>query len=137
MKSPFLVTGVLVATILSNRPTLALPAPNDFANVAVAAELKPAVSRVYPALVRVHVVYENGEDGRMRKGRASGSGTIISPDGYILTNHHVAGRATRITCRLSNREEVEAILIGSDPLCDLAIIKIDPAARRDPQAPLP
>ena len=130
-----LVVTLVLTLAYFNAP--AAPDPADFANVAIAADLKPAVSRVYPALVRVHVVYENGEDGRMRKGRASGSGTIISPDGYILTNHHVAGRATRITCRLSNREEVEAELIGSDPLCDLAIIKIDPASRRDPSAPLP
>ena len=137
MKNCFLALAVWLAFGSSGRLTLAALEPDDFAAIAVAADLKPAVSRVYPALVRVHVVYENGEDGRMRKGRASGSGTIISPDGYILTNHHVAGRATRITCRLADREEVEAVLIGSDPLCDLAIIKIDPSSRRDPKAPLP
>ena len=99
-------------------------------------EIQRAVDAVYPALVRIHVVSENGGEGRMQKSRASGSGTIISKDGYILTNHHVAGRATRIVCRLSNREEVEADLIGTDPLSDLAILKLKLETRRDPKAKL-
>ena len=56
------------------------------------AELRRAVDAVYPALVRIHVVMEEGDEGRMQKRRGTGSGTIISKDGYILTNHHVAGR---------------------------------------------
>ncbi len=101
------------------------------------ADIERAVNAVYPALVRIQVVVEEGEEGRMQKRRATGSGTIISKDGYILTNHHVAGRATRITVRLANREELDAELVGSDALSDLAVLKIDPAARRDPSAPLP
>ena len=100
------------------------------------AEIQRAVDAVYPALVRIHVVSENGGEGRMQKSRASGSGTIISEDGFILTNHHVAGRATRIVCRLSNREEVEAELIGTDPLSDLAVLKLKLETRRDPKAKL-
>ena len=102
-----------------------------------APDVQAAVDAVYPALVRIEVVYEEGQEGRMKKGRAAGSGTIISPDGYILTNHHVAGRATRIVCRLSNREEVDAELVGTDPLCDLSIIKLDLSSRRNPKAKLP
>ena len=101
------------------------------------AELQRAVDAVYPALVRIHVVFEEGRDGRMEKQRASGSGAIISDDGYIITNHHVAGRATRIVCRLSNREEIDAVLVGTDALSDLAILKLDLASRRDPHSKLP
>lgn len=100
-------------------------------------QVEAAVRAVYPALVRIHVVAEEGGGGRMQKGRASGSGTIISPDGYILTNHHVAGRATRITVRLADRQELRATLVGTDPLADLAILKIDRKDLRDPAAPLP
>ncbi|MDH7504160.1 MAG: trypsin-like peptidase domain-containing protein, partial [Verrucomicrobiota bacterium] len=100
-------------------------------------EVKRAVEAVYPALVRLDVVEEQGDDGRMQKHRVTGSGTIISKDGYILTNHHVAGRAVRIICRLANREEIEAVLVGTDPLSDLAVLKIDPRARRNPDQPLP
>ena len=107
------------------------------ASLASDPEIKRAVDAVYPALVRIHVVGEQGEEGRMRKRRSSGSGTIISKDGYILTNHHVAGRGTRLTVRLANREELDAELIGTDPLSDLSVLKIDPASRREASAPLP
>jgi serine protease Do len=100
-------------------------------------QVEAAVHAVYPALVRIHVVSEEGGAGRMQKGRASGSGTIISPDGYILTNHHVAGRATRITVRLADRQELRATLVGTDPLADLAVLKIDKKNLRDPSVPLP
>ena len=100
-------------------------------------QIEAAVQAVYPALVRIHVVAEQGGAGRMQKGRGSGSGTIISPDGYILTNHHVAGRATRITVRLADRQELRATLVGTDPLADLAVLKIDRKHLRNPEAPLP
>lgn len=101
------------------------------------AEVEAAVAAVYPALVRIHVVSEEGSEGRMRKSQGTGSGTIISEDGYILSNHHVARRASRLICRLSNREEVDAILVGTDALSDIAVLKIDPKSRRDAGAPLP
>ena len=95
-----------------------------------------AVEAVYPALVRVEVVTERSSNGRMRKVRGSGSGAIISTNGHVLTNHHVAGKATRIICRLSNREELEAELVGTDILSDLAVLKLDLSARKD-KTPLP
>ena len=45
----------------------------------------------------------------------------------MLTNHHVAGRTRSITCTLANREEVPADLVGTDPLSDLAVLKLRPA----------
>ena len=96
-----------------------------------------AMSAVFPALVRIHVVMEEGDDGRMKKQRGSGSGAIISSDGYVLTNHHVAGRGTRFLCTLSNREEVDATLVGTDALADLAIIKLDLSTRRNKDQTLP
>ncbi len=107
------------------------------ASATVDPQVEAAVQAVYPALVRIHVVFEEGGGGRMQKGRASGSGTIISPDGHILTNHHVAGRATRITVRLADRQELRATLVGTDALADLAVLKIDKKDLRNPDAPLP
>ena len=107
------------------------------ADTATQAEIQRAVEAVYPALVRIHVVVEQGEQGRMQKRRATGSGTIISKDGFILTNHHVAGRGTRLVCRLATREEVDAVLVGTDALSDLAVLKLDLSTRSDPAAPLP
>ncbi|GAA5119913.1 PDZ domain-containing protein [Luteolibacter yonseiensis] len=117
--------------------SVAVPCIQSTAFAKADPQVEAAVRAVYPALVRIHVVAEEGGAGRMQKGRASGSGTIISPDGYILTNHHVAGRATRITVRLADRQELRATLVGTDPLSDLAVLKIDRKNLRDPEAPLP
>jgi serine protease Do len=57
--------------------------------------------------------------------RGLGSGYIISEDGYILTNDHVAGNATKISVTLTTGETVDAKLIGSDPNTDVALLKID------------
>jgi serine protease Do len=54
-----------------------------------------------------------------------GSGVIISPDGYIVTNNHVIQGATDIRVTMTNRRIYPAKLIGADPLTDLAVIKID------------
>lgn len=56
--------------------------------------------------------------------RSLGSGFIIEADGYILTNNHVVEGAEQIMVRLSNREEYEAELIGTDPRSDLALLKV-------------
>lgn len=125
------IRQIVVAT------ALAIPALHSQAFAKADPQVEAAVAAVYPALVRIHVVSEEGGGGRMQKGRSSGSGTIISPDGYILTNHHVAGRATRITVRLADRQELRATLVGTDPLADLAVLKIDRKDLRNPDAPLP
>jgi serine protease Do len=54
-----------------------------------------------------------------------GSGVIISPDGYIVTNNHVVAGAVNISVTMSNRDIYPAKLIGADPLTDLAVIKIE------------
>jgi len=54
-----------------------------------------------------------------------GSGFIISPDGYILTNDHVAGNAKEITVTLTNKEKFKAELIGTDMLSDISLLKIE------------
>jgi len=57
--------------------------------------------------------------------QGAGSGFIIEADGYIMTNHHVVEGADEIIVRLADRREFEAELIGSDPLSDVALLKID------------
>ncbi len=56
--------------------------------------------------------------------RSLGSGFVIQSDGYILTNNHVVDGAEKIMVRLSNREEYEAELVGTDPRSDLALLKV-------------
>jgi len=54
-----------------------------------------------------------------------GSGVIISPDGYIVTNNHVIDGAVDIRVTMSNRKTMKAKLVGADPLTDLAVLKVD------------
>ncbi len=57
--------------------------------------------------------------------QGAGSGFIVEDDGYIITNHHVIENADEIIVRMADRREFEAELIGSDPLSDIALLKID------------
>ena len=68
-----------------------------------------------------------GGRGRMKRSprAASGSGVILTPDGYIVTNNHVVDNAAKIQVILSDRRKVEAKVIGRDPNTDLALIRVD------------
>jgi serine protease Do len=68
---------------------------------------------------------EGNGNMQMPDQRASGSGVIISADGYIVTNNHVVNGATDITVTMNNRKNYPARVIGTDPNTDLALIKID------------
>jgi len=72
--------------------------------------------------------------GPFRQG-SLGSGFIIDPEGFILTNNHVVEHAERILVKLSDQREFEAKVIGADPKTDIALIKID-AKGSLPTAPL-
>ena len=63
--------------------------------------------------------------GPHRPEQSAGSGVILDPTGYIVTNNHVVEGATQITVTLSDRREFPAKIIGTDPKTDLAIIKIE------------
>lgn len=116
-----------------------LPTPGDLSRtfVQVAKQVKPAV-------VSIDVVERtrraSRSSGRLPEGfpqipgfpfpdntprRGTGSGVIISPDGYILTNNHVVGDADQIKVKLADGRELKARRVGTDPDTDLAVIKID------------
>ena len=63
--------------------------------------------------------------GGSRQRQGSGSGVIIRPDGYIVTNNHVVENATKIEVTLNDNKTYEATVIGTDPATDVALIKID------------
>jgi len=93
--------------------------------------LDRAIARVKPSLVRIRVVWTDSAQGREVKFEASGSGTIITKKGHIITNHHVAGRAARLFCVLADNEEIEARLVGTDPLSDIAVIQLVSPPKRE------
>jgi serine protease Do len=95
------------------------------------AAIDEAVARVKPSLVRIQVVATQYYQGREVKYEASGSGVIITKEGHVITNHHVAGHATRIVVILPSNEEVPAELVGTDALADISVVKLKPESPRD------
>lgn len=84
-----------------------------------------AAERSVPAVVSIRS--RLGGSGFWEKhsfSQSSGSGVIISPDGYIVTNNHVVDNSTSIKVTLNDKKEYEANLVGKDPSTDLALIKI-------------
>ena len=94
-------------------------------------QLREAIGKVTPALVRIFSVNAFYDQGREIKKTSSGSGVIISREGHIITNHHVVGNATQIYCSLSDHSEIEAELVGTDPLTDIAVIKLKTSVKDD------
>src|SRR5881296_1794456 len=130
-------------TVLMPSPEAAAPlsapglkAATDWSDafVAVAEHVKPAV-----VFIRAQHV-ERGDNQRLPPGfqdffpnlrrrpqveQGSGSGFIVSPDGFILTNNHVVAGADKVTVRLYDKREFTAKVVGTDPNTDVAVIRID------------
>jgi len=91
--------------------------------------IRPAVISVYSSkTIREQVpefFRQRGVQGREQKQRGLGSGVIISPDGYIITNNHVVEEADELKVLLNDDREFTAKLIGTDPKTDVAVIKIE------------
>jgi serine protease Do len=117
-----------------------LPAPSDLSRafIGVAKQVEPAVVNI--DIVEKPKTSSKGSsrqfqvpgfrgfpgmgDGRPQAERGTGSGVIISADGYILTNNHVAGEADTMHVTLGDGREFSATRVGTDPETDLALIKI-------------
>jgi len=90
-----------------------------------------ARDHVMPALVFVKPVQEVYDWGRKAKRQIFGSGVIFTPDGYVLTNNHVAEKSTSIICVLADRREMPAEVVGRDPETDLAVLRLMPDEKID------
>src|SRR5262249_137096 len=94
------------------------------------------VEAVGPAVVSV-VVERKGSDGRGGPGGA-GSGVIVAPDGYLVTNDHVVHDAGRLGATLTDGRTLQGAVVGEDPSTDLALVRVNgaglPVARLRPSA---
>lgn len=130
------ITGRL-ASLTGNGPTVA---PGDFSTAAEAVtptvvHIRTTITRTVrqqqvPDIFRDFFGDEFGQgqgQGRSRRqqGQASGSGVIISKDGYIVTNNHVVQDADEVEVIMTDKRSFKAKVIGTDPLTDLAVIKVE------------
>ncbi|MBI1734973.1 MAG: Do family serine endopeptidase [Candidatus Rokubacteria bacterium] len=136
----------LVLVLASALPAAAQPAPEARAMLRAMEDAFTAVAnRVMPSVVNVSTTPKRGTGGpeeipeqfkeffdefrrRRPEARASGSGVIVDPNGYILTNNHVIENAAEIIVRLSDARKFTATLVGRDPKTDLAVLKVDAPA---------
>ena len=109
---------------------LLLAAPAASAQSASRDQIDTALSAIYPSVVRIEVVTAAFNAGKEWRTEVFGSGTIVSADGYVVTNHHVAGHARRVRCSLSTNEEIPADVVGTDPLSDITVLKLRPGKPR-------
>lgn len=128
-------TPVVTATTDSSMYRTVNLAQNDYPDFTYAAEA--SVDAVVYVKVTVRDVLRSapssifdfffGYEGKpqSRESIGSGSGVIIRPDGYIVTNNHVIENASKIEVTLNNNKTYEARLVGTDPATDVALIKIE------------
>lgn len=113
------LTG-LVDKLFDNRVNSSFlsASPTDFI---VAAEIAT------PSVVNIRAVIESNGNiwGGGSLTGSSGSGVVVSPDGYIVTNHHVVEKSTDIKVTLADKRTYKAKLVGSDPSTDIALLKIE------------
>src|SRR4029453_15809931 len=100
-------------------PIPAGPAPDAALRDAYSAAVMTAGARVAPAVA--HVAIERRGRGRAARAHGAGSGFLITPDGYLLTNSHVAGGADAIEVVLADGRQAAAEVVGDDPDSDLAL----------------
>jgi len=90
----------------------------------LADEVSAIVERVGPAVVHVRSIPGGSPGRRRRRGLASGSGVIVSSDGYALTNSHVVHGSAGVEVELMDGRTILADLVGDDPATDLALLRV-------------
>jgi S1-C subfamily serine protease len=126
-----LLGGGLVAGVVAQNdgegPLSTTTAPSITVDGGGASGVVPAVAEaVTPSVVRIDVPTGAVSEGPLGgPGPALGSGVIYRSDGYILTNNHVVGEAETVTVRLASGDVLEAEVVGTDPLNDLAVIRVE------------
>ncbi len=109
-------TALLAVLVVADAPTAAAPPLMDVPGV---------VAKVLPAVVSITTRHIHRDAAQPVLRRGLGSGVIVDRAGYIVTNHHVIEDAEQIKVTLPDARTFTARLVGSDPITDLAVIRID------------
>ena len=120
-----IVGAILLAAMPSLRKINTLTAPQFDSADETPASYNPAVRRAAPAVVNVYNRSMNSTAHNQLEIRTLGSGVIMAQRGYIITNKHVINDADQIIVALQDGRVFEALLVGSDTLTDLAVLKIN------------
>ncbi len=131
-------TLLCVAAAVAQEPLRNTGAPDraDALRDDVRQMMRAARDRVFPALVNIEAITVQYWGGVEQKDSSVGSGTIISQEGHVLTNYHVVENGQEFRCRLADKREIKATLVGEDPLTDLAVLQLD-ATELQPGEQLP
>lgn len=119
------VGGLLLAAMPSLRQLNQLAAPRFDSTDETPVSYNQAVRRAAPAVVNVYNRGLNSSAHNQLEIRTLGSGVIMDERGYIITNKHVINDADQIIVALQDGRVFEALLVGSDTLTDLAVLKIN------------
>ena len=120
-----IVGAILLAAMPSLRKINTLSAPQYDSADETPASYNSAVRRAAPAVVNVYNRSMNSTAHNQLEIRTLGSGVIMDQRGYIITNKHVINDADQIIVALQDGRVFEALLVGSDTLTDLAVLKIN------------
>ncbi len=128
MKTP-IIPAFAAAAILAGGCASVPSAPEsiDFRET-----IQTAEKAVFPALVYIRVVCKDLSSGKDEKGVVSGSGVVITPEGELLTNHHVIDKAEEIRCLLTDGSSYPATVLGFDQDLDVALLKLERPAGAPP-----
>jgi S1-C subfamily serine protease len=120
-----LVPGLSDADVLLAEPPASSQLTDEELLDSYSATITRTVEKVAPTVVNIRVHKARPENQRGQEGGGSGSGFIIAPDGFILTNSHVVHGGDKMEVTLADGQSYSANLVGEDPESDLAVIRIN------------